>query len=125
MTTALAELGGKIGDTVAVRVTESSTVEASDELLLWTVVVVLAVLTVFASVFEELALKPLPEVGIYTAVMFRVPVVRELVEYVAVPPLSVTADPTAIPSTLNCTVPVGVMGPLACATVAVIVTDWP
>ena len=46
-------------------------------------------------------------------------------EYVAVPLLSVTADPAELPSTLNCTVPVGVTLPLVCATVAVIVTDWP
>ena len=46
-------------------------------------------------------------------------------EYVAVPPFSVTVDPTALPSTLNCAVPVGVKPPLVCATVAVIVTDWP
>jgi hypothetical protein len=38
---------------------------------------------------------------------------------------TVTADPAALPSTLNCTVPVGVAVPLAAVTVAVNVTDWP
>jgi hypothetical protein len=44
---------------------------------------------------------------------------------VAVPLLNVTGEPAAVPSTLNCTVPVGVAVPLAADAVALMVTDWP
>jgi hypothetical protein len=45
---------------------------------------------------------------------------------VALPPDSVTGDPTLLPSTANCTVPVGVPDPGdAAETVAVNETGWP
>ena len=79
--------------------------------------------TVWLKADALLAVKELPELGVYAAVMLRVPAASVLVVYAAVPPLNVTAEPTWLPSTLNCTVPVGVVVPLVAATVAVIVTD--
>jgi hypothetical protein len=80
-------------------------------------------LTTWLNAAALLEVKPLPVAGVYTAVMLCVPAANVLEEYVAFPPLSVTADPTALPSTLNCTVPVGVTVPLVFVTVAVMVTD--
>ena len=44
-----------------------------------------------------------------------------MLDDVALPPDSVTGEPTFVPSIANCTVPVAVLGD----TVAVRVTDWP
>jgi hypothetical protein len=46
-----------------------------------------------------------------------------LIAKLAVPLLSVTGLPVLVPSTLNCTVPVGTVGPAVGATVAMKVTD--
>jgi hypothetical protein len=89
------------------------------------VTVSVALLTTWLRAVALLEVKPLPVAGVYAAVMLCVPAANALEEYVAVPPLSVTGDPAALPSTLNCTVPVGTTVPLACVTVAVMVTDWP
>jgi hypothetical protein len=72
-----------------------------------------------------LATKPVaPE---YTAVTVCVPTVSvEMLPDVAEPEASVTGEPKALPSTLNCTVPVAVPVPGAtAATLAVKLTAWP
>ena len=44
-----------------------------------------------------------------------------MLDEVAIPPDNATGEPTFVPSTANCTVPVAVFGDI----VAVKVTDWP
>ena len=88
-----------------------------------TVTAGVALLTTWLKADALLAVKELPVLGVYTAVMLWVPAASVLVVYAAVPPLSATAEPTEFPSTPNCTVPVGVEVPLVAATVAVTVTD--
>ena len=51
------------------------------------------------------------------------PTASALIVNAAVPLLRVTGLPAAVPSTLNCTVPVGTVDPDVGATVAVKVTD--
>jgi hypothetical protein len=60
----------------------------------------------------------------YTAVTVCVPCVSvAMLPELAEPDTSVAAEPNALPSILNCTVPVGV--PVAVATFAVKLTAWP
>jgi hypothetical protein len=60
----------------------------------------------------------------YTAVTVCVPIVSvEMLPDVAQPETSVTGEPKALPSILNCTVPVGV--PVPAVTLAVKLTAWP
>jgi hypothetical protein len=60
----------------------------------------------------------------YTAVTVCVPSASvEMLPDVAEPEISVTGEPKALPSTLNCTVPVGV--PVPAVTLAVKLTAWP
>jgi hypothetical protein len=60
----------------------------------------------------------------YTAVTECVPTASvEMLPEVAEPDASVTGEPKALPSTLNCTVPVGVPDPDV--TFAVKLTNWP
>ncbi len=79
-----------------------------------TEIVVLALLTFWVKPGDVTALNsPSPE---YSAVTLCPPTDKvEIGSLVAVPPASVTGDPRPFPSTLNCTVPVGVPDPGATA----------
>jgi hypothetical protein len=85
----------------------------------------MAKLTTWLNTVALLVVKLLPAVGEYTATTLCVPTASALVVYAAIPPFNVTAEPAALPSMLNCTVPVGCAVTFTAATVAVIVTDCP
>jgi len=86
-------------------------------------VVVLALFTVWMSAADVLPLKLLSPA--YWAVIECPPTERLVVEKVATPFELRAADPSAVPPSRNCTVPVGFAAPEDGVTVVVKVTAWP
>jgi hypothetical protein len=114
---------GATAATVAVNVSDWPKTEGFGPVVRATVVVVLAWLTVCETVLELLG--PKRAVPPYEAVRLWDPAVRVETVSVATPAPFRVPVPSDVAPSRNITVPVGVVGPVTRATVAVSVVDWP